>query len=796
MRSAYLFGCCSFLAFATCLNARAQSLPPPTAQNAATSLAPRTKPATGGLEEVTVTAQRRSQNLQNVPIAVTALSAKDIAQQQVNETADIPRLVPNMFANNVVGTGSGNVYFLRGLGQTESFPTFDPQVGTYVDDIYIGRESGSNFGLFDVSQIQVLRGPQGTLFGRNSTGGAIVITLAKPAPEFGGYLDVGYGAYNRFFGRGAVNMPISPDILTKFSFYGIRDDGYVKDVATGSRLNAHGDWGVREDVTIAPHRLENVTWNLSADVSDTTYNAVQNTPVNGDRISYSGFGNLGAPIPVIGGSAAIADFDKILKQNFTGLANAEDFKSGGFMSNLQIAFDAGNLNLISGFRDQSQISANDFPFPGASGPIVPYDNNELGQFGIVLNSSDMQYSQEVKWTGKVGDFLTYTAGGFYLYEENSTDFIETLTVPAGSKPSAGVFGFELSPAEHFHNTTQSQAVYAQADYKIIDPLTFTVGARLTHEDKAYRVNSAGYDDGALALGPSYDTADVLAAGNRTKLKTDQLTPRFALEYRITPQLMAFASATRGFQGGGWNSLTAGAQTVTAFGPETLWTYEAGERYRTPDGKLQVNADIFYNNVHNYQLITLGPGTANFVTENAAGMHAYGFEADVAYKPIPDLTLAGNLGLEQGHYVDPSASTRQQQQTCLAGIRSGNAAEQGDCGQGIVNGGGKLAPPENFPPVTFTLRSVYDFDYGNLHIQPIAAVQFSGTSHVDTQGSLDGISPPHYLLDLGVHFQFHESAWALTAECENCTNQKYETSLLFVKYYSVPGIWDLKLHRSF
>ena len=538
MRSPYLLGCCSLLAIATCRNAHAQALPP-TPPDSARPAATAPAKNNAALEEVTVTAQRRSQNLQNVPIAVTALSAKDIAQQQVNETADIPRLVPNMFANNVTGTGSGNVYFLRGLGQTESFPTFDPQVGTYVDDIYIGRESGSNFGLFDISQIQVLRGPQGTLFGRNSTGGAIVITVARPAPDFGGYLDVGYGRYNRVFGRGAVNMPISPDLLTKFSFYGIRDDGYVKDVATGDRLNAHGDWGVREDVTIAPHKLDYVTWNLSADLSHTTYNADQNTPVNGQRLSYSGYGDLSAPIPVIGGAAAIADMDKILKQSFSGLANAEDFKSGGFMSNLQFDLDYGKLNIISGFRDQSQISANDFPFPGASGPLVPYDNNELGQFGIALNSSDMQYSQEVKWTGKVGDKLNYTVGGFYLYEENSTDFIETLAVPVSSKPSDGVFGFELSPAEHFHNTTQSQAIYAQADYKIVDPLTFTVGARLTHEDKLYRVNDAGYDDGALALGPSYDTADVLAAGNRTKLKTDQLTPRFALEYRITPQLMTF-----------------------------------------------------------------------------------------------------------------------------------------------------------------------------------------------------------------------------------------------------------------
>ena len=621
-------------------------------------------------------------------------------------------------------------------------------------------------------------------------------TTAKPSPDVGGYLDVGYGAYNRVFGRGTVNMPVSPELLAKFSFYGIRDDGYVKDVVTNDRFNAHGDWGIREDVTVAPTKWDNVQWNVSADVSDTTFNSVQNTPKDGERVSYSGYGDTSAPIPVIGGAAAIQDFDKILKQSFSGLANGEDFKSGGAMSNFQVDFDAGKLNVISGFRDQSQISAVDFPFPSASGSVIPYDNNELGQFGIVLNSSDMQYSQELKWTGKVGDRLNYTVGGFYLYEENSSDFIETLTVPVSSKPAAGVTGFELSPAEHFHNTTQSQALYAQADYKIIDPLTFTVGARVTHEDKSYRVNAAGYDDGALALGPAYDTADVQAAGNRTKLRTDQLTPRFALDYHVNTDLMLFASATRGFQGGGWNSLSSGAATVTAFGPETLWTYEGGERYRTPDGKLQVNADIFYNDVKNYQLITLGPGTANFVTENAAGMHAYGFESDVAYKPIRSVTLSGNLGLQQGNYVNPSAATRQQQQTCRTGIATSNTADLADCSQGIVNAGGKLAPPEDFPHVTFALRAAYDFDYGNLHIQPNAAVQFAGTSHVDTQGSLAGISPPHYLLDVGVRFQFHNSPWAFTAECENCTMQKYETSLLFVKYYSNPGIWDIKLHREF
>ena len=156
--------------------------------------------STDTLEEVTVTAQRRAQNLQNVPIAVTNFTAAQLATQQITTTEDLERMVPNMFAANNVGQGSANVYYLRGLGQTQSFPTFEPQVGTYVDDIYIARQNANNFALFGVDSVQVLNGPQGTLFGRNSTGGAIVVTLKKPGEEFGGDVRGKLRLHRRFLG--------------------------------------------------------------------------------------------------------------------------------------------------------------------------------------------------------------------------------------------------------------------------------------------------------------------------------------------------------------------------------------------------------------------------------------------------------------------------------------------------------------------------------------------------------------------------------------------------------------------
>jgi iron complex outermembrane receptor protein len=215
-----------------CSVARAQDKP------AAESAAPVSSSA---LDEVIVTAQRRSENLQKVPLAVTSLSQASLQRAQINSALDIARVVPNMIASNNVGQGSANVYYIRGLGQTQSFPTFEPQVGTYVDDIYIGRQNANNLALFGVEQVQVLRGPQGTLFGRNSTGGAVVVTLQKPNDDKGGDLDVGYGSFNQMSVRGAVNLPLSEQVSSRTAAFWTKNDGYVQNnIVTLDLSKCHG----------------------------------------------------------------------------------------------------------------------------------------------------------------------------------------------------------------------------------------------------------------------------------------------------------------------------------------------------------------------------------------------------------------------------------------------------------------------------------------------------------------------------------------------------------------------------
>ncbi len=198
------------------------------------------KPAavSGGLEEVVVTAQRREESLQSVPVAVTAFTAESLEARQVQSTIDLVRLVPNLVGHGNTGVSTANTYFLRGLGSTEQIALLDPSVSTYVDDIIIPRQNANNYAMFDVERLEVLRGPQGTTFGRNATGGAINVITKKPGTEFAGSASLGYGSFGRTSGKVSVDVPFSPTVLSKFTAFYAADDGWLKNDFNGEKLNS------------------------------------------------------------------------------------------------------------------------------------------------------------------------------------------------------------------------------------------------------------------------------------------------------------------------------------------------------------------------------------------------------------------------------------------------------------------------------------------------------------------------------------------------------------------------------
>ena len=730
------------------------------------------------LPEVIVTAQRREEDIQKVPIAVTAVSAAQLSKVQIVQSKDLDFIVPNMYSSNNVGQGSANTYYIRGLGQGNSFPTFEPQVGTYVDDIYIARSNASNFALFGVSQIQVLNGPQGTLFGRNSTGGAIVVTLNKPASEFGGTGMVSYGSFDEVDGQLSVNIPVSDQFRTLTSGYVVWNDGFVHDITTGETLNYTHNYGFREALTVLPANLSNVEWDVSADYEHQDAANVLNQPcpagvsgANGsDRCSYSGFSIE---------PGTIAPYQTGAKGQ---LGQGALVITYGLTSHLKVNFDSGTLDLITGARGMQQLLAVDYA-DQALGSLVPYDQSPFGTFILDEDLHNQQYSQEVRWTGKIGDQVNYTAGFFYFWETNPHNYGAVANI-AGVLGVPGLTSFPVIVGdETTTNNESSAAVYAQADFKLTSALTLTLGGRFTNQIDTL----TAYPN---VTGEGFTTTQIQSYGYKTRLVANEFTPRFALQYQIDPNLMVFASATRGFQGGGWNGLAFSAQTFNDFGPETVWSYETGFRSEFPQQRLRLNATGFYEDVSAFQQQGYSYVASSFTTNNVADMSAYGLEGTATWEPIERLDLSLNLGLINAWFHNPVAAIRAQQQQCITtGV---------NCNNGIVTTTGGIGKPAYTPPVTLSGLGTYTFQFPQLNVIPTVAFDYTGDEWISTSNDPKlGEAKAHTLVNAGVEFAPNKLPFTVTVECKNCfLVNSPEFDLFNFWYYNYPGTWDVRLNVKF
>lgn len=738
---------------------QAQSLPVQTSAigSAATQADPAAPVAQDeGLTDIIVTAQRRTQSLQNVPIAITALTAADLDAKQIRTTIDIPRLVPNMVGATNVGIGSANTYFIRGLGNTESIATFDPPVGTYVDDIYVSRQNANNFAFFDIDRIEVLRGPQGTLFGRNTTGGAINVILKKPSETLGGYAEASYGRYDEIRGRASIDLPISPKVLTKISIFGNRSDGYVYNRTTGEKNNGDRGYGVRGAVRFLP--TDAITWDISADYVRSDQVNVPSVEQDGKLYSDTGLNRTTAPLATL------------IKGEKAGYHLQSISKSASITSNLQFETNGGTtISLITGYRDLRQGYLSDL-FNG---------KYATGGFAIANQGRFRQFSQEVKANGKLMDGkLEYVAGIFYIHESNKTDFADIFTVDAGT------FGVPLVLSDRvLRNTTSAPAVYAQIDYSPVKAVTITVGARYTDEKKKVGVTP---NANPALFGVPYGTADIVAAGIPVSNRTKLFTPRFAVEYRPDADLMLFASATRGFRSGGWNARALTAAAFQPFGPEKVWSYETGFRSELADRTLRLNATAFYTDVKGFQ-VPLGfldsTGAINFVTQNGSDFRNYGVEGEILYVPTKGVSLFANVGLQRARYFNPDATITAQQASCRRGVAT-------SCGQGIVDPNGNLATPQRTPKFTIAFGGSYDAAIGDFLFTPSANATYQSRNTVGTAGVPGDYVDGEWVANASLFFKRAEGRWKIGVECSNCFNNLFVASNFppGFKFYNMPMVW--------
>jgi len=722
----------------------------------------------GGIEEIVVTAQRREQSVQDVPIAVSAFGDLELQRRQVIETYDLLRNIPNMAGNLNVGVGTSASYFLRAVGNGESIATFDVPVGTYVDDVYMARQNSNNFALFDVERIEVLRGPQGTLFGRNTTGGAINIIMRKPGREFGGFAEAGYGRFDQILVRGSVDVPLSDTVLSKVSAFRITDDGYATQVSTGRGFNSRDTWGVRGMLRLVPN--DRVTVDLTADhVDDQNTNFLNVIGPDGDRIVNNRIVQ-GAFAPLFVGRKATLPIDNVAI-------------SSSATANVAVDFGAATLNLITGWREIQQEYIID------SGGELPRQTRPTGFNPIANISEHRQFSQEIKLDGTAGDRLTYVVGAYYLREDNDTDFAQAATNTATLVQT-------VTADRTLTNDLDTYALYAQGDFELLEGLTATAGIRYTLEEKSLAVQTNPGGRGA-----QLSTAGVRAAGNPTRLENSAWTPRFALSYDVNDDVMLFASATRGFKSGGWPGRSVSNAGFVPFEPETVWSYEAGLRSDLFDRMLRFNATAFYAKTYDIQIpaqIATATGPVSSTT-NPADLRNYGLELDGLFVPVDGLTFAGSLGLQRAGYVNIDPVVQAQQARCRSGVTVPNLP---GCNANFVDRLGNIARPVRAPRVTASGSVTYDADLGFATVTPNVSVQYTSAYAIGTAGSPDQIdgsytgSQTYVNASLGFRPAAIEGL-SITAECKNCFGKDYAVSYIPIfQFLDRPGTWMVRARYSF
>jgi iron complex outermembrane receptor protein len=817
------------------LSGAAWSAPPAAAQE--------TEVAPGGIPDIIVTSQRREERVQDVPIAVSAFSAEALESRLVQTTLQLINFVPNMFGSNNTGLGSANAYYLRGLGNTETIATFDPPVGTYVDDVYLSRQNGNNFGFFDLDRIEVLRGPQGTLFGRNTTGGAVNVILRRPSDQFGGFLEAGYGAYGRTLVRGSVDLPTSDVLQFKLSGYWNNDKGYVRNTTTGERLNDNDMLGVRLAAQVKA--TDALTWNVAVAYTESDGENLLNFDC--DPRNPSNCSGRFATTGMLEDGPAAGRYTQTVTGRKAGFGLSNEVGTLLVTSNIEYAGENHRLSLITGILDMTQDFGLDFGdgrgLPNAANPKPPVRGFANGGFAILNEGRHQQFTQEVKLNGRFfGGFLDYVAGAYFYDESNNTDFADLFTVDTGSPT-----GLPLLLADRrIVNDTSAIAGYLQVDANITPELRVTGGVRYTDEEKTFTI----FDNRAICQvtpKPATCLGANLVASNGvpipTVLETAKWTPRFAIDWRPNPDLLLFASATNGFKSGGWNARGTSNNLLLPFDPETVWSYEGGIKSQWFDNRLRANLTLFWLETDDLQtpsaFVNPATGAISFITQNFADYRNRGLELELTAAPKDGLNLYLTLGYQNDRYIvsDTLApndygvkAIRQQQADCRAQLAAGRiplgagAGNAVDCAQGIVVATGDIATPVRTPDITLAFGGTWDFpvERAGIVLTPGINVSWRSNTEVGTSNAsiftgpitapggivypanpfsgefiTGSFSESVFLISAGVTLRTDDGNWLLAIECDNCTDAEFvQSSLSNYSYINPPRTWMIRVRRNF
>lgn len=590
-------------------------------------------PVRGALEEVVVTARKREENLQTAPVSVAAFTAAALQRQGIDTLVDLGSRVPNL--SMISGQGGGGTQTqvsIRGVGQSDFILTSDQSVGVYVDGVYFPRSMGAALDLVDIERIEVLRGPQGTLFGRNTTAGAIQIISAPPEDAFLAKAELTAGSFNRLDFKGSLNMPLGERVASRISLASLNQDGY------GTRLFDKTD-GADTDVLAgrAAFRAE-LTDSLQADLildysRKRGYAGLERLvnidPTDPNLAFYNSFlASQGLP------PADARFITSDVHDTWAGSRNQDDNEMGG--ASLTFDWSGATLHFKSITAWRSLQVHSGYDFDGTPYPLAEQ----------ALNLDQEQISQEFQLSGDaLGGRLQWLTGLFYFGEDaqdrQDIPFYQPVIATGGGSFVRVPGGFSFT--SFISQETNSYAAYGQGTYRFTDKWSVTAGLRYTDEEKILDSSLTG-----AFLRPPGTVSD----------SWSDLSPRLGFEYRISDRAMTYVSASRGFRSGGFNGRNTSPNPPQSFDPETIWAYELGLKTETDDRRLRFNSALFYYDYSDFQGLTLDSFSGITITVgNIAKVEMYGAEFDVAARPTESLQLSLAAGYTHHDIAEVAAGAQ-------------------------------------------------------------------------------------------------------------------------------------------
>jgi iron complex outermembrane recepter protein len=783
------------------------------------------------LQEVVVTAEFRTEKLQEIPLAITAVNADTMEQRNMTNLIDIANVAPNvtMFENSAA-YGKTNAAFIRGIGQGDfNLAAGEPGVGIYIDDVYFATTLGSAFDLYDLESVEILRGPQGTLEGKNSIGGAINMHSKKPTGDNTGYVDVTLGDFSRRDMKAAYDMTITDGLFFRVSAYEQYRAGYVTraNYACATNQPAAGSGATTDSRgytinTFAPDYLHGNTPNqLGGSCAIGTEGGIDVRGARGQLrwIINDKMENNFTGYVVDDNSEAAAETLVAVAPNAPDIVGFNQYLLGKYGQMFDGRFLSKNFyTTYSNFYDldlQESIPNTNSMHQWGFSDVYDWDITQKTHFksissllGYWTDFSDdqsntplplawaynlvdhQQFTQEFRFTGKAfdNDQLDWATGAFYFRGTSVNRGQVNVALLGGvppppfqNSPPGPQFGLNFeqnSPA-----LDQNEAVFAQGTEHLTGQLDLTAGVRETHEDKSYTYQSFFGRVGPFGVKYSHTDWKVAAA------------------YKVTPDVMTYASISTGFRGGGFNPRPFAESQINEFQPEKLTEYEVGIKSDWLDHRLRANVAAYYGDYKSLQFNSqiLQNGVPYTGITNIGGANIYGYEVELEARPVGAWQIEASFGYTAFKYKDLGDNVG-----CGTGAAAAALAAAGGC---IAGNPTYSDYPVGQPKFKGNLGTSYLFLLpGGSSLTPRLDATYQTRVFYDVINNTPGaVSPSRYLLNGRVQWEAASGKWSVAFLGTNLTNKQYYVSLFDLRAFGegmesgqpgAPREWAVNVHYRF